>query len=326
MTKILHITNHPGTTKNLENICDCLHIAENLTTKKCDFPYYISREHANEIWEQYASFISGFQILVFTDTSMYARPFLQNLDKHNAAIIIYITNRYDWGFFGNHGDDVVLYNDLYKMASNNPRVIVCADNRYDQWWAKWSDGMHFHYDTIIRLVPKICDYGEPSSRKLFIYNRGTHVREYVHELLNRQVQYDIYGPEYEPYRDNAHIAEYVGILHLPYQTNIQSLWENLGCGNIYFIPSKSLITRWVLETDWYYWEERSKPHRVVMTSIDLAEWYQPDLADCFVYFDGWEDLAEKMENVDKMAKKRAIREIVLKNNCEGLEKWKSLLV
>ena len=63
-----------------------------------------------------------------------------------------------------------------------------------------------------------------------------------------------------------------------------------------------------------------------MTSIDLAEWYQADLADCFVYFDGWEDLAKKIENLDIPAKKRAIREIVLKNNREGLEKWKSILV
>ena len=124
MTKILHITNHQGTTKNLENICVQLHISENLTTQTCNFPYYISQESANHIWEQYATRIRDFQILVFTDTTMYARPFLQNLDKHSATIIIYITNRYDWGFFGNHGDDIVLYNDLYKVASSNSRVIT----------------------------------------------------------------------------------------------------------------------------------------------------------------------------------------------------------
>uniref|UniRef100_A0A6C0KJB5 Glycosyltransferase n=1 Tax=viral metagenome TaxID=1070528 RepID=A0A6C0KJB5_9ZZZZ len=324
MTKILHITNHQGTTKNLENICVQLHISENLTTQTCNFPYYISQESANHIWEQYATRIRDFQILVFTDTTMYARPFLQNLDKHSATIIIYITNRYDWGFFGNHGDDIVLYNDLYKVASSNSRVIICADNRYDQWWAKWAGGLHFRYNDCIRLVPKIHDYGEPCSQKLFIYNRGTHVRNYVDELLCRGVQYDIYGPDYEMYIDNAHIAEYTGILHLPYQTNIQSLWENLGCGNIYFIPSKSLMTQWVLETQWYYWEERSKPREVLLMSIDLAEWYQPDLAECFVYFDDWEDLVKKIENLDRRAKKQAIRERVLQSNEDGLAKWKSI--
>jgi hypothetical protein len=326
MAKILHITNHPGTIKNLENVCIQLSISENLTTMNCDFPYYISKEHANDIWDKYSDVIQHYQILVFTDTSMYARPFLQNLDKHVARIIVYVTNRYNWGFFGNHCNDLVLYNDLYKMVSKNPRVTFCADNRYDQELAKSIGGIHFHYNDIIRLVPQICDYEDSCSQKLFIYNRGTHVRDYIHNVSNLGILFDIYGPEYERYRDNAHIHEYRGILHLPYQTNIQSLWENLGCGNVYFIPSKSLITSWILETTWYYWEEKSKPHDIIMKSIDLSEWYQSDIADCFVYFDGWDDLRVKIETVNMKAKKQLILETVLKNNYNGLEKWKSMFM
>lgn len=319
MPTILHITNHEGTIKNLENIC--YHLQYPLQTLKNKLPYYISKNRADELWYDFSHIVKDFQILFFTDTAIYARPFLQNMDKHNAFIIIYITNRYDWGFFGNYPEDRVLYDTLYSTWSNHPRVFFTADNRYDRWFAA-SHGIHFRDNDIIRLIPEVrkSQASPTKESKMFIYNRGTPIHCYQEHLDKHQIAYDIYGPGYARYRDTAHITEYLGIIHLPYQTNIQSLWENLGYGNVYFIPSKSFLTHLIFHTDWYYWEEKAKP--TVLQSIELAEWYQEDLRDCFVYFDDWEDLANQIDNIDILQKKAAIFSIVEKSNVENLGKWK----
>ena len=318
MPTILHITNHEGTIKNLENVCR--HLQYPLQTLKNNLPYYISKTHADECWYDFSHIVKDFQILFFTDTTMYARPFLQNMDKHDAFIIIYITNRYDWGFFGNHSEDRVLYDELYSRWSNHPRVFFTADNRYDQWLAA-SYGIHFRDKDIIRLIPELRTGVSPTNvRKMFLYNRGTPIHCYREHLDKHQITYDIYGPGHTRYRDTAHIAEYLGIIHLPYQTNIQSLWENLGHGNVYFIPSKTFLTNLITTTDWYYWEEKTKP--TVLQSIELAEWYQEDLRECFVYFDDWEDLARQIDNINILQKKATIFSIVEKSNVTNLDKWK----
>ena len=53
MVKTLHITNHKGTTKNLNNVFNFLNISNDLITEKCDFPLYINKSLANDIFNNY---------------------------------------------------------------------------------------------------------------------------------------------------------------------------------------------------------------------------------------------------------------------------------
>ena len=195
----LHITNHSGTTRNIQNVFSYLSslsppiLSTSLTliTENCDFPLFISEYHASQIWQNYKSredFQRGkFQVLIFTDTSMYARPFLQNIEDHSMIIIVYITNRFDWGAW--HGDYGV-YLQLFAEVSHHPRVFFLADNRYDQYYASMHHGIHFRNPDIIRLTPIISQNysGETQEKimihnsKLFIYNRGTFARYFEHYL------------------------------------------------------------------------------------------------------------------------------------------------
>jgi hypothetical protein len=122
----------------------------------------------------------------------------------------------------------------------------------------------------------------------------------------------------------------MGFLHLPYQTNIQSLWENLGHQIIYFIPSRTFLHTILFES-WYYWEEKfQKPVDLILKSVELSEWYQEEHADLFVYFDSWEDLTVKYEyylenNSAIIEKKKKIREYLVESNRIHLDKWRRLL-
>jgi hypothetical protein len=122
----------------------------------------------------------------------------------------------------------------------------------------------------------------------------------------------------------------MGFLHLPYQTNIQSLWENLGHQIVYFIPSLTFLYTILFES-WYYWEEKFlKPTELILKSVELSEWYQVEHTELFVYFDSWEDLAIKYEyylenNQALIEKKKKIREYLVESNHIHLDKWRGIL-
>jgi hypothetical protein len=324
--KTLHLTSHSGTRRNIENVFNYLNMNCDLVTESNVYGgFYISKEHADDIWLYYQNEkkLHEYKCLFFTDTSMVARPFLQNIDKHNFLIIVYITNRFDWGFFGNKDEH---YLNLYSEMSKHDRVFFCSDNNYDQYYAKLHS-IHFLYDKCINLTPYLCDKIHlPDKNKFFIYNRGTKINDYQDYLKNHNIEFDVFGPDYTMYRDSEEICEYKGFIHLPYQVNIQSLWENLGYYIIYFIPSKRFIKELLLTESWYYWEEKERT-QFIEESIDLSEWYIDKNACLFEYFDSWDDLELKSNKVTQeylIEKKQMIQNFMTNNNDQNLIKWKHI--
>jgi hypothetical protein len=320
MKNILHITNHIGTKKNIENMCKLLNL--NLTTEKWDYGYYINETESNIIWKRYEKYIDNFDYVIFTDTTMIARPFLQNIEKFKANIIIYITNRFNWGIWG--FEDRHFYN-LYSRMSNHERVCFSADNKYDLYFAKLHN-IFFRYDNIIRLIPNIPSTNiiMPITDKFFIYNRGTKIENYRIFLDNLHIKYDIYGENHQRFKDQYHICEYSGIIHMPYQTNIQSLYENLAYNIIYFIPSKQFMFE-LINNNWYYWEEKTKSKEILINSILLSEWYLAENEELFVYFDNWNQLKEKINSINIAEKKALIQKHMEKNQLYNINCWKNIL-
>lgn len=326
LSKVLHITNHVGTIANIKNVFALLGNPETLSTIKCPLRLHISEEYANILWNSYQEIVKDFNTVIITDTVMYSRAFLQNMDKHHLNIVIYVTNRFDWGFFDSHEYDRPAYTQLLADASRHPRIRFCADNRYDQYMGSLNN-IRFYYGDIVRLTPPLREPVLPIYQKAFVYDRGTNLYSYIHAMQDNRIEYDVFGSEYghQRFRDIAHISEYRCIFHLPYQTNVQALWENLGHCNIYLIPSKRLITELITSVDWYYWEEKTKDRDILLKSIELSEWYQPELADFFVFFDTWEEIHSKFYDTDFVEKKRAVYEYMQKNNLTHIGRWRHMI-
>ena len=329
MTHVLHLTNHTGTTKNINalfNQLNTLHIVETLGW---DYGIYINKLKANEIWEYYKHNILKYDVLLFTDTSMNARPFLQNINDHNCIIIVYITNRYDWGMWHVRDDE---FYQLYADLSTHKRVFFCSDNTYDQYYAEYNN-ITFHFTTPIKLTPIlkepfVIEQPIETKHKLFVYNRGTHYNMYKDILINLNLSHDVFGESFCRYRDIEHICEYKAVLHLPYQTNTQSLWEYLAYNIIYFIPSKKFIYELIDNASWSYWEEKNRPTELFIKSIELAEWYISENETLFIYFDSWNELKYKVENITEdelIAKHMKISAFMKSSNNVNIDKWKYML-
>jgi len=350
--KILHITNHPGTIQNINQVATYINtsyytttsqgIQLEITTHPWNYGYYVSKSRADEIFQSFKDkdIIPRYDILLFTDTSMYARPFLQNLDSHQYGIIIYITNRFDWGMQEIHDPREHLeYYELFTQAARTEgnRIQIIADNEYDIFYAKTRASIEFAFPKCIRQSPYVnitnSHSGAPIHSKFFIQNRGTDISSYEEILNGLGIQYDVFDTT-NRYRDKAHIAEYIGVLHLPYQVNIQSLMENLGAGIIHYIPSKSFFRKLLADTKldikldnhWYYWEERNQPPHLLEQSIELAEWYATELAPWFTYFNSWEELeaiyhASASNSIQTANKRANIIQWVQSNNADNISKW-----
>lgn len=332
--KVLHITNHPGTILNANHVAKYINNHVNsyldiiINTISWSYSYYINESRSNEIFKLFQDEIESYNILLFSDTPMYARPFLQNIDKHTCFIIQYVANRYDWGIW--NFEDNAFYK-LYSNMSRHNRVRFIADNNYDQYYAQQKGNIQFKFDTSVRLTPYVSDtliiLNNENRCKFFIQNRGSNINSYCQILNNLNIKYDVFDSHHR-YRDKEHICEYLGIFLLPYQVNVQALWENLGYGIIHFIPSRRFLKE-LFKTGWYYWEELNKGEHLLEKSIELCEWYAKDLQHCFEYFDSWEELQIKYQDLVStdeypvwyIEKKQKILNTVLDNNIININKW-----
>ena len=153
-------------------------------------------------------------------------------------------------------------------------------------------------------------------------------------MIQENIDFEVFGEGIKRYKDEKEITQFIGYLHLPYQTNIQSLWENLGYSILYFIPSKHFMKEIVL-LDWYYFEEKyfigdkKNGSQLLNISIELSEWYQPENEGLFVFFDSWGHLKKLMEEYKNdstklLEKKRKIQQHVQLSNKKNIEKWREI--
>ncbi len=278
-------------------------------------------EQSNQHWEENKHYYNQFSTIIVTDTSTLAKPFIQNMDKHSLNIIIYITNRFDYPTWPHFCKQDKSFYDLYREASSSPRVRVVADNNYDKFWAS-QFGVRFFIDSPMRTIVQYNDMpAQILHDKVFIHNNGTPHRMYKDKV---PVDCDVYCNVNNRYRDKAHVLEYKGFLHLPYQANIISLWENLACGIVYFVPTIELVKSWIKE-GWYMWEEKYKGEEIVNISLSLSEWYHPDVAPYLIYFDSWEDFSSKYHATDFPQRRSQILAMIKNFNETIAPSWKALL-
>lgn len=311
--RCLHITNHKGTEKNIQHICKLLD--RELDTHRYTHGLYLSREEANEVYDQNVGIIAGYNVLIFTDTSMAARPYLQNMHKHRCFIIVYMTNRFDWGLFEPRPQPQYdEYVELLRRASHYPtQVVFCADNDYDRFYASHVR----HICTVADTIPPtpVLSLVRPTGNAWCVYDRGTPVSAYIAFAQGACV----YGPTHQYESTEWLAANYAACLHLPYQTNIMSVWEQLGCGLPYIIPTRRLLVELLETTSWYYWEEKERRDESIARSV----WYAKENAPLFIYFDQWADLAA-ITDAQLLEKRTQICTHMATHNIRHLESWRRI--
>ena len=122
------------------------------------------------------------------------------------------------------------------------------------------------------------------------------------------------------YNGPKDLAEFAGVIHIPYAWSNLALFEGIQLQIPFFIPSlkflKYLIHTDTDKTDSFFW---SPP--LIEDVLNLSEWYCKDFEKIFIYFDSWNDLKDKINTLDYEKHKVLLKDIGDKHEKEMLKKW-----
>jgi hypothetical protein len=121
------------------------------------------------------------------------------------------------------------------------------------------------------------------------------------------------------YEGPIDLINFKGIIHIPYAWSNLALYEALFLNIIYFIPSINFFNILIKDKD-FFW---SPPYREEL--IYLSEWYNDDKKNIIVYFDSWEDLIYKTNNLDYELYKNNISIFMNNHKKKYFKEWKNLL-
>jgi hypothetical protein len=132
-----------------------------------------------------------------------------------------------------------LWNENLKKIAADPRNIVAANNKYDAEYIRYFTGL----DPVI--IPSTIDMPDryAPEKKTFLLatvhgkHAGTLTRQVARQFPTVLPMKTAYPGLYE-YRD---LCKHLGIVHLPYQTSIMSLFEQYAMGIPVLVPSPEFM-------------------------------------------------------------------------------------
>jgi hypothetical protein len=327
--KILHLALHKGCLNDFEQVAKELSVDVTswfIQSDPARFDEYargnaiynIGFERANRVWKKHKDYFNQFDVIMTSDTAPLSRIFLQN--GWQKPLIIWICNRFD--YFDRESLDCNFpdthYYDLIRNAAYAPNVKIISYTPYEYHYAA-AKGVQIGTRTIkpIGCLPTSTDHTFKSAipttidqgNSLFLYPRLEAMQiEFVQQqcLQHGITTYsDVYnGPE--------DLKNFKGILYFPYQWSNLALFENIQYGFIHFVPSKLFIQK-------YHHSIRSIGD---YHNMHLCEWYCDEFKDLFVYFDSWDDLAQKIKTTDYKTLSTKIKIRAQAHRKEMLIRWK----
>ena len=132
--RVLHLSHHYGCLKDHQFVCDKLGIdlTSNFSIWNTILPkgvFKITREVANNIWNDNQNLFNSYDYITTSDTAPLSRIVLQNFDKFQGKLNIWVCNRYDYNM-ENDGE----YNQLIREYSNHPRVNLIPYTEYERYY------------------------------------------------------------------------------------------------------------------------------------------------------------------------------------------------
>ena len=238
-------------------------------------------------------------------------------EPFNRSLIIIFTARY----YYNRNDlrSKVLWNSKLSRMARDPKNIIAANNIYDVKVVEYYTGIKPVY------LPNYCNYTNATytptrpgyllaKRRPNTYLNYWFKRQYdlvTSKSTSGRVQELIVVDQRYPFYNFTDLAAHRGIVHLPYQVSVMSVFEQYRMNVPLFFPSQQLLLRWNAEhhlligrvITWF----SQRPHpsqRHIPNPVEdrdpkaVAYWLK--YADFYtlphiIYFDSIEHLVELLE-------------------------------
>ena len=316
MLKVLHISFHKGCQNEIEYISkkfnfdlNFMHYSDGISDKNNN-PYIISHEKAMKVWNMNKDYFNKFDLIITSDTAPISRVFLEN--NWNKRLIIWICNRFDYPHIPDQGMPDKRYYELIQNVKNMPNITIMGYTPFENYYVNEIKKLDIG-NLCIKPIGKIGDIYQNYTSTIIENKQNTFIIGPYHndnlmmDLKSKLESLDIkiYNGRYNGPKD---LAEFKGIIHIPYAWSNLVLFEAIQLEIPMFIPSREFLKYFIhteidgLKKDGFFW---SPPLREEV--LHLSEWYCDEFKEAFIYFDSWEDLKQKVKNLDYNNHKKILR-------------------
>ena len=321
--KVLHLSFHTGCNNDILYITNKLGINLEYMTftdgvTKDNEIYNITHQRATDAWTNYKDYYNKFDCIITSDTAPISRVFLQN--NWNKKLIIWICNRFDYAHGVNSYFPDKEYYEMINNIKNKPNISIIGYTMFENYYANNIKKIQIG-NNIIKPIGKISDiYSKYNSTDVVNKNNTFFVGKYHNDniminlpLLLKENDILIYNGRYNGPLD---LAEFKGVIHIPYAWSNLALFEAIQLLIPFFIPSFNFLQELKINND-FFW---SPPYREDV--IYLSEWYCDDHKDILIYFDSWDDLKSKINNLNYEKHKNILKKFGELHENKMLELWK----
>lgn len=260
--------------------------------------------------KEYHSFLSSFDGFIVG----YASVFTMVYEKYNKPILMLNAVRYDVPFCWTHNTSMLhTYSACLQRLFRNGKLIPISNNKGDKLYLERATGITSTY------IPSLCLYTgvtySPSLSTFLCYHGSTP----DHPLVTQKHRLQ------HPHKWSD-LTKFRGIISIPYEVSLMSLFEQFTAGMPLFFPSKaflaSLNTLTSLSSYWnHHVPTYFKELCDVNSWIDSADMYGVFQSPNTYYFDSYGDLFQLLQTFeykdDREFRKQHIETI--------RNQWKTLL-
>lgn len=329
MLKVLHISFHKGCQNDIEYIAEKLKF--DLSYMEYDDlsgnnKYNITHDKALNAWNKYKDYFNTFDIIITSDTTPLSRIFLQNNFKKK--LIIWICNRFDYSHQPTTEFPDEEYYNLINDAKNRPNVNIIGYTSFENYYTNNIKKITIGNECI-KPIGKMGQVYQNYISTIIEDKQNTFIIGPYHNdniMMNlkekiKNLNIKVFNGRYNGPKD---LAEFAGVIHIPYAWSNLALFEAIQLQTPFFIPSSNFLKNLIHNNNDkigdFFW---SPPF--IEDKLYLSEWYCEDFKDVFIYFDSWEDLKNKIYNIDYEKHKELLKNIGDKHENEMLEKWKKYI-
>lgn len=330
MTKVLHLSHHYGCLKDHQYVCkelglELINVFSLWDTVLPKGSFHMNQELAKSIWKNNEKYFQSFDFIITSDTAPLSRIVLENFDKFDGTLIIWVSNRFDY----NMSDDLSYY-DLFKKYITHPRVKVVPYTEFENVWMT-RFGIKTNYPVIKPIgltIPDPLSENEPhimgfdGNYELNLDGGDVLVSRYHNDtkFQNSRNICEKFGLKTgtATYRGAEELKKlsklYECFLIFPDAYSKFTTFELMQIGMPVILPSEDLLLKLSKKPNYFF------STGVIENTVSMCEWYNEYYEKFAVYF---EDLSGIGEAV-KMVKEN--KEIILKimHDCARIHKERTM--
>lgn len=236
---------------------------------------------------EYDSFLQQFDMFIVAHPSVFVMIF----EKYNKPILMINTTRYDLPFC-NSGDinNLKLYRNCLQQLSTKGLLHIVSNNHADQYYLLKGCGLPSIVIPSLGLYTNV-QY-KPIKPQFVLYHGSLP----DHPLIAKR-------PHNHEWRD---ITSYKGLISMPYEVSLMSLFEYFTAGMPLFFPSrefwKTQANHQNLYSLFWYWDDRLPEDLAEFKNlnlwIDMADMYSTLQSPNTYYFDSYDHLFQLLDTFE----------------------------